>query len=189
MTTIHITCWITYDGLVLWWRHQMETFSALVALHVGNSPLTGEFPAQRPVTRSFDVFFDLHPNKGLSKQWWGRWFETPSRQLWRHCNGHPMEHGPHCYRSWLVACSAPRHYPKKNAVFFFYWKPWEQISVKFESKYKTFHWRKCISKCRLQKGIISFLPPNLSPPLFHGICHSRIIFVCECRSSGTVCRF
>ena len=42
-----------------WWRHQMETFSALLALCAGNSPVTGEFPAQRPVTRSFDVFFDL----------------------------------------------------------------------------------------------------------------------------------
>ena len=50
-----------------WWRHQMETFSALLALCVGNSPVTGEFPAQRPVTRSFDVFFDLHLNKWLSK--------------------------------------------------------------------------------------------------------------------------
>ena len=46
----------------------------------------GEFPAQRPVTRSFDVFFDLRPNKRLSKQPWGWWFETPSRSLWRQCN-------------------------------------------------------------------------------------------------------
>ena len=46
----------------------------------------GEFPAQRPVTRSFDVFFDLRPNKRLSKQSWGWWFETPSRSLWPHCN-------------------------------------------------------------------------------------------------------
>ena len=46
----------------------------------------GEFPAQRPVTRSFDVFFDLHPNKRLSKQWWGWWFETQSCPLWRHRN-------------------------------------------------------------------------------------------------------
>ena len=38
----------------------------------------GEFPAQRPVTRSFDVFFDLRPNKRLSKQPWDWWFETPS---------------------------------------------------------------------------------------------------------------
>ena len=41
------------------WRHQMETFSALLAICARNSPVTGEFPAQRPVTRSFDVFFDL----------------------------------------------------------------------------------------------------------------------------------
>ena len=46
----------------------------------------GEFPAQRPVTRSFDVFFDLRPNKGLSKQSWGWWFEMQSSPLWRHCN-------------------------------------------------------------------------------------------------------
>ena len=44
----------------------------------------GEFPTQRPVTRSFDVFFDLRLNKRLSKQSWGWWFETLSRPLWRH---------------------------------------------------------------------------------------------------------
>ena len=46
----------------------MEAISALLAFCAGNSPVTGEFPAQRPVTRGFDVFFDLHPNKQLSKQ-------------------------------------------------------------------------------------------------------------------------
>ena len=46
----------------------------------------GEFPAQRPVTRSFDVFLDLHPNKRLSKQWRGWWFETQLCPLWRHRN-------------------------------------------------------------------------------------------------------
>ena len=40
----------------------METFSALLAICAGNSPVSGEFPAQRPVTRSFDVFFDLRLN-------------------------------------------------------------------------------------------------------------------------------
>ena len=64
----------------------METFSALLAICVGNSPVPGEFPTQRPVTRSFDVFFDLRLNKQLSKQWWGWWFETLSRPLWRHRN-------------------------------------------------------------------------------------------------------
>ena len=71
---------------ISWWRHQMETFSALLVLCAGNSPVSSEFPAQRPVTRSFDVFFDLHLNKRLSKQSWGWWFETPSRSLWRHRN-------------------------------------------------------------------------------------------------------
>ena len=46
----------------------------------------GEFPTQRPVTRSFDVFFDLRLNKRLSKQPWGWWFETPSWSFWRQCN-------------------------------------------------------------------------------------------------------
>ena len=54
-----------------WWRHQMEIFSALLAICAGISPVTGELPAQRPATRSFAAFFDLHLNKQLSKQSWG----------------------------------------------------------------------------------------------------------------------
>ena len=73
-----------------WWRHQMETFSALLAIFAGNSPGPGEFPTQRPVTRSFYVFFDLRPNKRLSKQSWGWWFETLSCSLWRHRNVEAM---------------------------------------------------------------------------------------------------
>ena len=69
-----------------WRRYQIETFSALLAICAGNSPVTGEFPTKRPVTRSFDIFFDMRLNKRMSKQSWGWWFETPSRSLWRHCN-------------------------------------------------------------------------------------------------------
>ena len=69
-----------------WWRHQMETLSALLAICAENSPVPGEFPAQRPVTRSFGVFFDLRLNKRLSKQWWGWRFETLSHPLWCHRN-------------------------------------------------------------------------------------------------------
>ena len=58
-----------------WWRHRMETFSALLALCAGNSPVTGEFPSQRPVTRSFDILFHLRLNKRLNKQSWGWWFD------------------------------------------------------------------------------------------------------------------
>ena len=84
----HLSAWeiTNYEWSIPWWRHQMETFSVLLTLCAGNSPVTGEFPAQRPVTRSFDAFFDLRLNKRLSKQSWGLWFETPSRLLWRHCN-------------------------------------------------------------------------------------------------------
>ena len=74
----------------------METLSALLALCAGNSPVSGEFPSQRPVVRSFDVFFDLRLNKRLSKLSWGWWFETTSHSLWRHCNGeswHPIGAG------------------------------------------------------------------------------------------------
>ena len=60
--------------------------SALLAICAGNSPVPGEFPTQRPVTRRFGVFFELRPNKRLRKQSWGWWFETLSRPLWRHCN-------------------------------------------------------------------------------------------------------
>ena len=59
------------------WRHQLETF-----LHY----YTGGFPSQRPVTRNFDIFFDLRLNKWMSKQSRRRWFETPPCSLWRHRN-------------------------------------------------------------------------------------------------------
>ena len=64
---------VTYinEHMASWWRHQIETFSALLALCAGNSPVAGAFPAQRPVTRSFDGFFDERLNKRLSKQSWG----------------------------------------------------------------------------------------------------------------------
>ena len=68
-----------------WWRHQMETFSVLLALCAGKSLVTCEFPSQRPVTWSFDIFFDLCLVKRLSKHSRRRWIETPSRSLRRHC--------------------------------------------------------------------------------------------------------
>ena len=61
----------------------METFSALLAICAGNSPVPGEIPTQRPVTRSFDVSFDLRLNKRLSTKSWGWWLETLSCSLWR----------------------------------------------------------------------------------------------------------
>ena len=43
-----------HDNVFKW-----KTFFALLALCAGNSPVTGEFPSQRPVTWNFDVLFDL----------------------------------------------------------------------------------------------------------------------------------
>ena len=63
----------------------METFSALLALCEGNPSVTGGFPSQGPVMRSFAVFFDLRLNKQMSKQSRRWWFETPLRPLWRYC--------------------------------------------------------------------------------------------------------
>ena len=106
---------------------KLKTFAALLSICAGNSPVPGEFPAQRPVTRSFDVFFDLPLNKRLSKQSWGWWFETLSRPLWRHCNdvfnwpGHSdtnwqsgNERGRHWFSYWLEACFIPVHYLNKG---------------------------------------------------------------------------
>ena len=68
-----------------WWRHQMETFSALLAICSGNSPVSGEFhKGQWRGAFMFSLACAL--NKPLSKQSWVWWFETLSRSLWRHCN-------------------------------------------------------------------------------------------------------
>ena len=76
--------------------HRFHRFSMMTSSNRNifrvNGPLCeeftgpGEFPSQRPVARSFDVFFDQRLNKRLNKQPWGWWFETPSWSLWRHCN-------------------------------------------------------------------------------------------------------
>ena len=79
-----------YMSTMPWWRHQVETFFALLAICAGNSPVPGEFPTQRPVTRGFDVYFDLRLNKQLSKHLWGWWFETLSRPLWHHHNANML---------------------------------------------------------------------------------------------------
>ena len=65
----------------------METFSVLLALcALALAQVTGEYPSQGPVTRSFDVLFDLRLNKRLNKQSRRWWFETQLRSLLRHCN-------------------------------------------------------------------------------------------------------
>ena len=74
-------------------KHRSYAFGTIMTSSNGNIfrvtgrvPVTGEFPSQRPVTRGFDVFFDVRLNKRLSKQLRRRWCEPPLRSLWRHCN-------------------------------------------------------------------------------------------------------
>ena len=66
----------------------------------GEFTCPGEFPTQRPVTRSFDGFFDLRLNKRLSKQSLGWWFEMPSWSLWRHCNVHSCCYTKEMFFHW-----------------------------------------------------------------------------------------
>ena len=109
LLTGYIGSWMTHSVLdIPWWRHQMKTFSASLAICAGNSPVLGESPAQRPMTRSFVALYDLRLNKRLSKQSWGWSFETPSRPLWRHRNAllklSSWSRGRSPYSSWTLQC-------------------------------------------------------------------------------------
>ena len=91
--------YVTYS--LIGWDCSLSTWNMMTSSN-GNifritGPLCGEFtgdpriPSERPVTRSFDVFFDLRLNKRFSKQSWGGWFQTPSHPLWRHCNEYKID--------------------------------------------------------------------------------------------------
>ena len=95
----------------------MDLWPTLLCFSPGNS--------QRPVTGSFDVFFNLRLNKRLSKQWWGWWFETPSRPLWRQCNGHPDILHPleqHCHHKGCVWMD--KQYLYVSHLGYYYWIPY-----------------------------------------------------------------
>ena len=137
------TCQLAYVlNIYTWWSHQMETFSALLAICAGNSPVPGEFPTQRPVTRSFDVYFDLRLSKRLSKQSWGSWFETPSRPLWRHRNDlvcsrtrwpivrntqHRIEQVSRFTWSWSLTHN--RHFASRRAMIHLLWVFWCTLAI------------------------------------------------------------
>ena len=139
---------------ITWRRHQMETFSALLAICAGNSPVPGEFPAQRPVTRSFDVFFDLRLNKRLSKQSWGWWFETLSRPLWRHRNAFNAYkfHTSHFLTFHIYANVKPHMSLWKT------FRPWLYSKLIFDQLQYS-QWRNFVTgvsvkvQCAMQKGI------------------------------------
>ena len=88
--TYHLFCHCHSVLWGSWWCHQMETFSALLVLCEGNPMVIGGFPSQRPVMRSFGVFFDLC---------WNVWFETQSCSIRRHCNDNKIM----CVDMWCNA--------------------------------------------------------------------------------------
>ena len=71
-------------GTVVEWKRQCMMTSSNGNIFRANGHL-----CKGPVTRGFDVFFDLRLNKRLSKQSWGWWFETLSRPFGRHRDGIP----------------------------------------------------------------------------------------------------
>ena len=141
----------------------METFSALLALCEGNPPVTGGFPSQRPVTRSFDVFFNLRLNKRSSKQSGRWWFETSSRSSWRHCNAsnlnqttntNPVHYSWHAldfldcffstipYHILLLHCVVEMIYFEilGNVVYRHHFRPISRKMIYIIHQYKTYYY-------------------------------------------------
>ena len=85
-------------------------------------PLSGEFPAQRPVTRSFDVLFDLRPNKWMKKQSWGCLFQMPSCSLWRHCNDN-FQVSKHLFISMILSSVLPMQHTINHTK----WPLWQLL--------------------------------------------------------------
>ena len=74
--------YLILHGDVIKWKHFPRYWPFVQGNHWSpvNSPHKGEWSG------AFDVFFDMHLNKRLSKQSWGWWFQMNSRPLWRHCD-------------------------------------------------------------------------------------------------------
>ena len=117
------TDFINTNGIIFqWWYNGFNFFECgrffmmtssnrnifrVTGLLCGEFTGPGDFPTQRPVTRGFDVFFDLRLNKRMSKQSWGWWLETLSCSLWRQSN--VISVSPWLRVGWVVkeACSQP----------------------------------------------------------------------------------
>ena len=171
-----------------WWRHQMETFSASQAHCAGNSSVTDEFPSQRPVTQSFDVFFDPHMNKWLSKQSKRRQFETPSHSLIRrHCQHSWWRHQMEIFSALLAICAgnspAPGEFPAQRPVtrvfnvFFDLPQPWgwgfEMLSRPLWRHHNVIDYRnRCINSVRLTCKISNIEYANIGHNAWKP-CHSR----------------
>ena len=110
----------------MWYRYQHDDiirWEHSLVICVENSPLTGEFPAQRPVMQSFDIFFDLSSYKRLSKHSWVWRFETICAhynitgrnilQVYSTCPG-PILWLPRCQWSHHEGCVYKLKWPAPN---------------------------------------------------------------------------
>ena len=93
-----------FDENIPWKQWRWCKYQSMYSMMTSSNENIGEFPAQRPVTRSFGVFFDLLLNKRLSKQSWGWWFETPLCPLWRHCT---VRLYPSSWHAKRCGCNCP----------------------------------------------------------------------------------
>ena len=116
-----------------WWRHQMETFSVLLAF-------VREIHRWIPLTKASDAelwfFFDLRLDKRLSKQSWGWWFETPPCPLWRHCND----------KMFLVSscsCLCPIHWIQMLS------REWRCCWSSVDRRCSNYIWVYCLLRCNL----------------------------------------
>ena len=146
--------------------------SALLAICVGNSTVPGKFPAQRPVTRSFDIFFHLRLNKQLNKQSRDWWFQAPSHQLWRHSNVYYSSCNWRMSQdllltqigNWLTLVTSPSHvYLPFKIQSFYHFLPLYHDNGIFQSA----HWHSflfCAHHCNViiywyRQGYIHFFRP------------------------------
>ena len=97
--------------------------------------LCSEFTSPRwiPRTKAFDVFFDLRLNKRLSKQWQGWWFETPSCQLWRHCNVNTVKKWNNLSMPKLQRCKSKQKHNENDVTTFPNWGTSDSTTGKNDS--------------------------------------------------------
>ena len=139
-----------------WWRHQMKTFSALLTICAGNSTVPGEFPTQRPVTRSFDVSFDLRPNKRLSTKSWGWWFETPSCSSWRHRNGMTHIWRKCCIFHWIWGNKTKRKNKILLSIHHFTYRNLHKTDL-----IHNYSWNEICVQRREHRGCFKYMPVKI----------------------------
>ena len=144
----------------------METFFTLLALCAGNSPVTGEFPSQRPVMWSFDIFFDLSFNKRLSTQLRGWWFGMPSCSLWRPCNAESVYDSDGLVQvcsnfianaqELLQSCTKLLIY---ETIYLTWEKAWIQLNYKFKINHDdVIKWKHFLRYWPFVQGIHRWIP-------------------------------